>query len=87
MLLSRIRSIHQRSYGAYGAPRIHAELKRVGHTAVGLKRVARLMHMASISGVSRRRAVRTTWRSEEGRKAYRIWSTGTSPLRPGTGCG
>ena len=27
------------------------------------------MRMASISGVSRRRAVRTTWRSEESRKA------------------
>ncbi len=32
MLLCRIRSIHQRSHGTYGAPRIHAELKRVGHT-------------------------------------------------------
>ena len=67
-LLSRIRSIHQRSYGTYGAPRIHAELCELG-IRVGLIRVARLMHMASISGVSRRRAVRTTWRSEEGRKA------------------
>ena len=28
-LLNRIRSIHQHSYGTYGAPRIHAELKRV----------------------------------------------------------
>ena len=36
---------------------------------VGLKRVARLMHMASICGVSRRRAVRTTWRSESDEKA------------------
>ncbi len=36
---------------------------------VGLKRVARLMRMASISGVLRRRAMRTTMRSEESRKA------------------
>ena len=68
MLLSRIRSIHQRSYGTYGAPRIHAELRESGICA-GRKRVARLMRMAAISGVSRRRAVRTTWRSEESRKA------------------
>ena len=36
---------------------------------VGLKRVARLMHMASICGVSRRRAVRTTWRLKTDEKA------------------
>ncbi len=84
-LLGGIRSIHQRSYGTYSAPRIHAELCELG-IRVGLKRVARLMHMASISGVSRRSAIRTTWRSEEGRKApdlvnrnftapsrYRLW--------------
>ena len=35
----------------------------------GRKRVARLMRMAAISGVSRRRTVRTTRRSEESRKA------------------
>ena len=68
MLLSRIRSIHQRSYGTYGVPRIHAELGASGIRA-GRKRVARLMRMAAISGVSRRRAVRTTWRSEESKKA------------------
>ena len=68
MLLSRIRLIHQRSYGTYGAPRIHAELCELG-IRVGLKRVARLMRMASICGVSRRRAVRTTWRSNTDEKA------------------
>ena len=68
MLLSRIRSIHQRSYGTYGAPRIHAELRESGIRA-GRKRVARLMRMAAISGVSRRRAVRTTRRSQTDEKA------------------
>ena len=48
MLTSRIRSIHQRSYGTYGAPHIHAELCESGFR-VGRKRVARLMRMASIS--------------------------------------
>ena len=36
---------------------------------VGLKRVARLMRMASICGVSRRSSVRTTWRSKTDEKA------------------
>ena len=39
-----------RSYGIYGAPRIHAELCKLG-IRVGLIRVARLTHMTSISGV------------------------------------
>ncbi len=68
MLTSRIRSIHQRSHGTYGAPRIHAELRESG-ICVGRKRVARLMRMASILGVSRRSAVCTTRRSDQGRKA------------------
>ena len=68
MLLNRITLIHQRSYGTYGAPRIHAELRESGIRA-GLKRIARLMRKAAICGVSRRRPVRTTTRSEDGRKA------------------
>ena len=68
MLLSRVRSIHQRFYGTYGVTCIHAELRESGIRA-GRKRVARLIRMAAISGVSRRRAERTTWRSEESRKS------------------
>ena len=68
MLTDRIRLIHERSFGTYGAPRIHAELRAAG-VRVGRKRVARLMRLAAISGVSRRRIVRTTRRSAEGRKA------------------
>ena len=49
MLLSRIRLIHQRSYGTYGAPRIHAELRESG-IRVGLKRVALLMRLALSAG-------------------------------------
>ena len=59
MLTDRIRLIHQRAFGTYGAPRIHAALCASG-IRTGRKRVARLMRMAAISGVSRRRAVRTT---------------------------
>lgn len=38
-LAARIREIHAASYGAYGVPRVHAELRDDG-MAVGRKRVA-----------------------------------------------
>ncbi len=49
-LLGRIREIHATSRRTYGAPRIHAELGASG-TAVGRKRVARLMRGAGLAGV------------------------------------
>jgi len=63
-LLEVIVGIHKESRGTYGAPRIHAELKARGY-GVGRKRVARLMRVASIEGVSRRRGRRTTVRDEQ----------------------
>ena len=64
----RIRAYHERSDGTYGAPRIHEDLKAQG-VRVGRKRVARLMREAGLEGVSRRRWVRTTVRSESARPA------------------
>jgi putative transposase len=58
-LTGRINEIHQWSSGTYGVPRIHAELSEEG-AHVGHKRVARLMKLASLQGVSRRKGVRTT---------------------------
>ena len=60
-LTRRIRTIHAGSYGTYGAPRVHAELKAEG-VAIGKKRVARLMRAVALAGVSRRRAPPTTTR-------------------------
>jgi len=62
ILTDRIRTIHARSKGTYGAPRIHAELADEG-VHVGRKRVARLMQAASLQGVSRRSRPRTTVRT------------------------
>jgi putative transposase len=67
-LLAQIRTIHQRSRGTYGAPRIHFELATQG-IRVSRKRVARLMREAGLQGVSRRRCVFTTVRDRKARPA------------------
>jgi putative transposase len=67
-LLRRIRTIHAVSRGTYGAARIHAELKAQG-LSVGRKRIARLMRTGGLSGVSRRRGVRTTVRDQQAKPA------------------
>jgi transposase InsO family protein len=61
-LSQRIREIHEKSKGTYGAPRIHAELADVDKLHVGRKRVARLMRTEYLQGVSRRKAPHTTRR-------------------------
>ena len=60
-LVERIRAIHQASRGAYGAPNIHFELVESG-TRVNHKRVARLMRLHGIVGVTRRKYHGTTRR-------------------------
>jgi putative transposase len=54
-LTERIRAIHVQSRGTYGAPRVHAELRLGEGIRVGRKRVVRLMRLAGIEGVYRRR--------------------------------
>ncbi|WP_353963454.1 IS3 family transposase [Streptomyces mirabilis] len=53
-LVAEIRVLHAGSRGAYGAPRIHAALRRAGR-AVNVKRVERLMRKHRIAGITRRR--------------------------------
>jgi putative transposase len=67
-LLERIRSIHAKSRGTYGAPRVHAELAAEGEH-VGRKRVARLMQRAGLLGASRRKGCWTTRRDKDARPA------------------
>jgi putative transposase len=54
-LTDQIRTIHQRSRGTYGTPRIHAELRLDHDIHIGRKRVARLMRAAGLVGCHRRR--------------------------------
>jgi len=69
VLTEQIREIHRVSGESYGMPRIRAELLEQGHSA-SRKRVARLMRLASIRGISRRRGfVVTTQRDPRQRPA------------------
>jgi transposase InsO family protein len=58
-LTDHIRQAHLTSKGRYGAPRIHAELRRRGHRH-GRKRIARLMRAAGLRGRTPRRWKKTT---------------------------
>ena len=68
VLKERIVAIHTRSFGTYGAPRIHAQLAFEG-TRVGRKRVARLLREMGLFGVSRRKGVCTTRKGQEEKAA------------------
>jgi transposase InsO family protein len=58
-LTTRIAAENKRSKGRYGAPRIHAELRRKGHRH-SRKRIARLMRQAGLAGRAPRRWKKTT---------------------------
>ncbi|WP_371640752.1 IS3 family transposase [Streptomyces virginiae] len=57
--VNEIRAIHAEHHGAYGAPRVHAELRARGHR-INRKRVTRLMRNNHIVGRHLRRKKRTT---------------------------
>ena len=68
VLGQQIVELHERSRKIYGAPKLHADLKDQG-VRVGRKRVARLMNLHGIVGVSRRKGCRTTRRDRDARPA------------------
>jgi HTH-like domain len=53
-LTGQIQAVHEQSKGRYGAPRVHAELRRRG-CRHGRKRIARLMRDAGIRGKTPKR--------------------------------
>jgi transposase InsO family protein len=58
-LAARIRAVHAEADGAYGSPRVTADLRETG-MVVNEKKVARVMRKFSITGIRLRRRVRTT---------------------------
>jgi putative transposase len=63
VLLGKIRAVHTRSGGTYGAPRVHAQLRRDG-VRVARKRVARLMGQDGLQGAFLRRKWRCSTRQD-----------------------
>jgi transposase InsO family protein len=68
-LAERIKAIHEKSRGIYGAPRIQAELCDEHQIRCSRKRVARLMRQVGVVGVHRRKYQGTTRRDPK-REAY-----------------
>ena len=64
VMTERIRLIHQTSDYTYGRYRIRAELVDMGEV-VNLKRIERLMRLASLRGISRRRGWYVTTRRDK----------------------
>jgi transposase InsO family protein len=62
-LTATIRQVHRDSRGTYGAPRVLAELRLGLGVHVGKKRVARLMRLDGLIGVSHRRK-RRGWKPD-----------------------
>ena len=62
-LLQRVRTAHASSRQTYGAPRVHADLRRRGEQH-GRKRIARLMRQAGLAGASHRHGGPTTTRRD-----------------------
>jgi transposase InsO family protein len=58
-ITEQIQAVHEESKGRYGAPRVHAELRRRGRRH-SRKRVARLMRRAGIQGRAAKRWKKTT---------------------------
>jgi len=65
-LMQRISAAHRASDATYGAPRIRAELAELG-VAAGKNRIARLMRLHGLRGVSRRRGWCVTTRRDKDR--------------------
>jgi putative transposase len=67
-LTQQIKEVHTMSDETYGMPRIRAQLRNTGQR-VGKNRIARLMRLAKLQGVSRRRGFTVTTNRDKSRKA------------------
>jgi putative transposase len=67
-LSQQIKEVHTMSDETYGMPRIRAELLDLGQR-VGKNRIARLMRLAGLHGVSRRRGFAVTTKRDKNSKA------------------
>ncbi|MET8182924.1 IS3 family transposase [Streptomyces sp. NPDC005336] len=82
-LAGEIREIHAGSRGAYGAPRVHAELRRKGH-GINRKKVERIMRERDIRGITRRKRRHLTKQDTKAAPAPDLVVRDFSAERPGT---
>lgn len=81
-LTEEIREIHATSRGAYGAPRVHAELRRKGH-AINRKKVERIMRERDIRGITRRKRLHLTRQDTKAAPAPDLVGRDFTAARPG----
>ncbi|WP_336705166.1 IS3 family transposase [Micrococcus terreus] len=82
-LTEQIKTVHEQNYSAYGARKVHTQLRRVS-TAVARCTVERLMRAASTRGVSRAKGPRTTRPAPETDRPSDLlerWFTAEAPNR------
>ena len=80
-LCEKITAIHDRSRHSYGARRVHLDLRDEG-VRVGKKRVERLMRSAGLSGYTKRRKAKTTFRLAGVRVASDLVERDFNPTAP-----
>jgi len=77
------REIHATSRGAYGVPRVHAELRRKGHV-INRKRSRRIMRERDIRGITRRRRRHLTRQDTKAAPAPDLVGRDFTAEEPGT---
>lgn len=82
-LAEKITAVHSASRGSYGAPRIHAALRRDGDRC-GRRRIARLMRQAGLEGRHRKRRHRTTIPDPQAAGRPDLVLRDFTPTRPGS---
>jgi putative transposase len=82
VLTEQIKDVHGQSRETYGYRRVAAELLDGRGERVGRHRVARLMRVAGIQGVTRRKFCRTTRRDDTGRPVADLLNRDFSASRP-----
>ncbi|MFF3062894.1 IS3 family transposase [Streptomyces sp. NPDC057909] len=82
-LVEEIREIHAGSRGAYGAPRVHAALRRKGHR-ISRRKVERIMRERDIRGITRRKRRHLTKQDTKAAPAPDLVGRDFTAARPGT---
>jgi putative transposase len=82
-LAEEIRGIHAASRGAYGAPRVHAALRRGGR-AINRKKVERIMRDRDIRGITRRKRRHLTKQDTKAAAAPDLVGRDFTADKPGT---